>query len=172
MGVVFLGQATPPPSVGESVGTSAGAGVNASGRVSGGGGADIPVRKRYSGSFPHRYGAAARSSVGSGGSGESSNASGSVGVGTAPVPRECTPSACGSFLKSPTTDAQHDDISAFVKDIDAAWPLLGRYRQQQQGTPPIPSASPTTALAQKAVLRPQARTHPGLVAAAPCAIAP
>ncbi|KAJ6527724.1 hypothetical protein B0H19DRAFT_1195582 [Mycena capillaripes] len=48
------------------------------------------------------------------------------------APRERTPSAGGSFLKSPTTDAQHDDISAFAKDINAARPLLGRYRQQQQ----------------------------------------
>ncbi|KAJ6574141.1 autophagy-related protein 13-domain-containing protein [Mycena capillaripes] len=146
MGVVFPAHATPPPLVGgESggAGTSAGSGSVAGG---GGGGVGIPMRKRYSSSFPHRYGAAAGSSVGSGGSGESGSASGSVGVGAPPIPRERTPSAggsrggsrSGSFLKSPTTDAQHDDISAFVKDIDAARPLLGRYRQQQQGDTPDP----------------------------------
>ncbi|KAK7023325.1 autophagy-related protein 13 [Favolaschia claudopus] len=70
--------------------------------------------------------------VGSGGSGESGSVSGSVPV------RERTASQgqggnsrSGSFLKSPV-DAQRDDISAFVKDIDAAGPLLGRMRQQQQ----------------------------------------
>ncbi|KAF7377113.1 Autophagy-related protein 13 [Mycena sanguinolenta] len=79
---------------------------------------------------------AAGSSVGSGGSGESGSVSGSVPRAPGSVPRERTASTgqgsrSGSFLKSPV-DAQHDDISAFVKDIDAARPLLGRYRQQQQ----------------------------------------
>ncbi|KAF7369477.1 Autophagy-related protein 13 [Mycena venus] len=97
----------------------------------------------------------AGSSVGSGGSGESGSVSGSVGVG-APPTRERTPSAAasqggsrsGSFLKSPVdpdTDAQHDDISTFVKDIDAARPLLGRYRQQQQQGDSNPDNDPDSA---------------------------
>ncbi|KAJ7117228.1 hypothetical protein C8R43DRAFT_1137744 [Mycena crocata] len=99
-----------------------------------GGGVGIPMRKRYSSSFPHRYGAAAGSSVGSGGSGESASASGSMG----PTARERTASATGSrsgsfqLKTSPAVDEQHDDISSFVKDIDAARPLLGRYREAQQ----------------------------------------
>ncbi|KAJ7454377.1 hypothetical protein FB451DRAFT_1279718, partial [Mycena latifolia] len=92
------------------------------------------MRKRYSSSFPHRYG-----SVGSGGSGESGSGSGSV---LPPRERTTSGSRSGSFLKgAPAVDAQHDDISSFVKDIDAARPLLGRYREQQQqdeagGVPP------------------------------------
>ncbi|KAJ7466618.1 hypothetical protein B0H11DRAFT_57321 [Mycena galericulata] len=71
-------------------------------------------------------GAAAGSSAGSGGSGESGSGSGSLGLAA----RERT----SSFqLKTPPgVDEQHDDISSFVKDIDAARPLLGRYRQEQQ----------------------------------------
>ncbi|KAJ7887627.1 hypothetical protein B0H14DRAFT_3856322 [Mycena olivaceomarginata] len=158
MGVAFPAYASPspaPPPSGESgslSGANAGSGASGSGA---GAGVGIPVtRKRYSSSFPHRY----AGSVGSGGSGES----GSVGVaGSGPppgsVPRERTASMqsrggshsrggsrSGSFLKSPVdadTDAQHDDISTFVKDIDAARPLLGRYRQQQD-EPPGPSPDP------------------------------
>ncbi|KAJ7834194.1 hypothetical protein B0H14DRAFT_1158303 [Mycena olivaceomarginata] len=139
------------PESGSLSGASAGAVASGSGA---GAGVGIPVtRKRYSSSFPHRY----AGSVGSGGSGES----GSVGVaGSGPppgsVPRERTASMqsrggshsrggsrSGSFLKSPVdadTDAQHDDISTFVKDIDAARPLLGRYRQQQD-EPPVAVAA-------------------------------
>ncbi|KAJ6628418.1 autophagy-related protein 13-domain-containing protein [Mycena sp. CBHHK59/15] len=97
----------------------------------------IPMRKRYSSSFPHRY--AAGSSVGSGGSGESGSA-GAGGSGSASLAaRERTASGAGagsrsgSFLKSaPAVDEQRDEISSFVKDIDAARPLLGRYRLEQQ----------------------------------------
>ncbi|KAJ7452848.1 hypothetical protein FB451DRAFT_1520887 [Mycena latifolia] len=97
-----------------------------SGSIGGGRGAvRIPVRKRYSSSFRHRYG-----SVGSGGSGESGSGSGSLLV---PRERTASGSRSGSFLKgAPAVDAQHADISSFVKDIDAARPLLERYRLEQQ----------------------------------------
>ncbi|KAK7051721.1 hypothetical protein R3P38DRAFT_3172033 [Favolaschia claudopus] len=143
MGVVFPPSAAYPPPLNPSGGGAGGAPLPPSSPVvppppssaesgSFGAGVGIPTRKRYSSSFTHRYGGAAGSSVGSGGSGESGSVSGSVPV------RERTASQgqggssrSGSFLKSPV-DAQRDDISAFVKDIDAAGPLLGRMRQQQQ----------------------------------------
>ncbi|KAJ6541189.1 hypothetical protein DFH09DRAFT_1089474 [Mycena vulgaris] len=107
-----------------------GSGGSAAGSVGTGGGGGgmgipMPMRKRYSSSFPHRYG-----SVGSGGSSESGSLLG---------PRERTASGSrsgGGFQKGAQpgagTDAQHEDISAFVKDIDAARPLLGRSRLEQR----------------------------------------
>ncbi|KAJ7064357.1 autophagy-related protein 13-domain-containing protein [Mycena amicta] len=111
------------------------------------GSTSIPVavpaqRKRYSSSFSHRYGAAAGSSVGSGGSGESGSASGggSFGVVAAAAARDrerrpSAGSAQGGFIKSasPMDPQQQDDIdiSAFVKDLDAAPPLLGRYHAHE-----------------------------------------
>ncbi|KAJ7079443.1 hypothetical protein B0H15DRAFT_858750 [Mycena belliarum] len=94
------------------------------------------MRKRYSSSFPHRYG-----SVGSGGSGDSGSASGSV---LPPRERTSSGSRSGSFLKGApaAADAQHDDIASYVQDIDAARPLLGRYRlEQQQGEAPVAAAA-------------------------------
>ncbi|KAJ7480236.1 hypothetical protein B0H11DRAFT_1245370 [Mycena galericulata] len=125
-GGVGAGVAFPQPSLSSVDSGSLSGGSVGAGPGPGGAGVGIPVRKRYSSSFPHRYGgAAAGSSAGSGGSGESGSGSGSLGLAA----RERT----SSFLKTPPgVDEQHDDISLFVKDIDAARPLLGRYRQEQQ----------------------------------------
>ncbi|KAF7330663.1 Autophagy-related protein 13 [Mycena sanguinolenta] len=128
IGVVFPGGQAPSPSPAPLATDSAGTSASGSAITGGGTGA-------------------AGSSVGSGGSGESGSVSGSVPRAPGSVPRERTASTgqgsrSGSFLKSPV-DAQHDDISAFVKDIDAARPLLGRYRQQQQqDEPPDPDPAP------------------------------
>ncbi|KAJ7641870.1 hypothetical protein FB45DRAFT_362730 [Roridomyces roridus] len=106
--------AFPQPAPAESGGLAGSAGAV---------GVGIPVRKRYSSSFSHRYGAVAGSSVGSGGSGESGSTSGS---------------ALGLAAREPAvqsrkaTPDQQDEISSFVKEIDSARPLLGRYRQDQQ----------------------------------------
>ncbi|KAJ6541507.1 hypothetical protein B0H19DRAFT_316498 [Mycena capillaripes] len=54
-----------------------------------------------------------------------------------------------------------DDISVFLKDIDAARPLLGRYRQQQREETPDPE--PT----QTAAPQPHARATGGLCTGAP-----
>nr|GAT47774.1 predicted protein [Mycena chlorophos] len=144
-------QEPPPPS-------SSGVGMGLPGSASSSSGVGVPVpgqqRKRYSSSFSHRYGAQPGSSVGSGGSGESGSQSGgpgshgSFGVGAAALrdregERERRESAgaasgsgsrSGSFLKSVDPQqqpgAQQDDISAFVKDLDSAPPLLGRYRDR------------------------------------------
>ncbi|KAF7324536.1 Autophagy-related protein 13 [Mycena kentingensis (nom. inval.)] len=127
-----------------------------------GGTGSIPVppqRKRYSSSFSHRYGAgaAAGSSVGSGGSAESGSQSGGgsfgVGLAGAAAARERERerrgsgggasaqggSRSGSFLKSASSDPQQRqqqqddiDISVFVKDLEAAPRLSGRYREQQE----------------------------------------
>ncbi|KAJ6574307.1 hypothetical protein B0H19DRAFT_1063282 [Mycena capillaripes] len=74
--------------------------------------------------LPASVWAAGGSIIGSGGNGETRRVSGSVCVGALFIPRERTPSAMGSrsgsFLKFHTTDAQYyDDISAFVREIDA-----------------------------------------------------
>ncbi|CAK5276839.1 unnamed protein product [Mycena citricolor] len=69
----------------------------------------IPVRKRYSSSFTHRYGSA--------GSGES-------GSSVKEARRD-------SFKASPPPSQSHaDDVSSFVKDLDSAQPLLARYRHE------------------------------------------
>ncbi|KAJ7273835.1 hypothetical protein C8J57DRAFT_1594450 [Mycena rebaudengoi] len=109
-GVAFPQQQSPAP---PPTGTSAGSDVAGNGTVGA-----ILVRKCYSSNFPHRYGAAAGSSV----------AAGRAGAAGAARSRS------GSFLKSAAVpdEQQPDDISAFVKDIDAPRPLLGRSRLEQQ----------------------------------------
>ncbi|KAG2119376.1 autophagy-related protein 13-domain-containing protein [Suillus clintonianus] len=78
----------------------------------------IPARKRYSSSFGHRYAAAGGGgSVGSTGSGERAEST--------------------SFLGVPTDD---DEISIFVKDIDARKPL----NIQRQPLPASAQGPPTT----------------------------
>lgn len=80
----------------------------------------IPTRKRYSSSFGHRYVAAGGGgSVGSAGSGERAEST--------------------SFLGVPTDD---DEISIFVKDIDARKPLNAQRQPSPasaQGRPATPS---------------------------------
>jgi autophagy-related protein 13 len=80
----------------------------------------IPTRKRYSSSFGHRYAAAGGGgSIGSAGSGERAEST--------------------SFLGVPTDD---DEISIFVKDIDARKPLNAQRQPSPaptQGPPATPS---------------------------------
>ncbi|KAJ6528563.1 hypothetical protein B0H19DRAFT_1083501 [Mycena capillaripes] len=144
MGVAFPAHATPPPPVAESAGAGAGAGAGAS--ASGG------LCKRYSSSFPHRYGAAAGSSAGSGGSRESGSASGSLGVGARPSVRQ----ALAGVGAGPSTSTPRGHCS-------------GGIGNSSRGILPMPSASvsPTMARTQTAARRPRARARPGQVATAP-----
>ncbi|KAG2149151.1 hypothetical protein DEU56DRAFT_924469 [Suillus clintonianus] len=92
----------------------------------------IPTRKHYSSSFGHRYAAAGGvGSVGSAGSGERAETERSADN----VPVQST-----SFLGVPTDD--DDEISIFVKDIDARKPLNAQCQPlltSSQGPPTMPS---------------------------------
>ncbi|KAG1727396.1 hypothetical protein EDB19DRAFT_1929858 [Suillus lakei] len=89
----------------------------------------IPHRKRYSSSFGHRYAATGGGgSVGSAGSGERAETERS----TDNVPVQST-----SYLGVPTDD---DEISIFVKDIDARKPL----NAQRQSSPASAQGPPNT----------------------------
>ncbi|KAG1863173.1 autophagy-related protein 13-domain-containing protein [Suillus subalutaceus] len=83
----------------------------------------IPTRKRYSSSFGHRYAAA-------GGSGERAE----MECSTDNAPMQST-----SFLGAPTDD---DEISIFVKDIDARKPLNAQ-RQPLPASTQGPSTTPS-----------------------------
>ncbi|KAJ8502966.1 hypothetical protein ONZ45_g11270 [Pleurotus djamor] len=111
----------------------------------------VPSRKRYSSSFSHRYTSSLGGSGGSGGGGGGSG-QGSAGTG-AGVVGSVGAGAGGagsvgsdkprSKLSSPSSfhmagdmdvDDDHDDISHFVREIDARKPLIGREKMMMEAS--------------------------------------